>query len=272
MHRWTIGNVEVVRIEDEDFDLPSDVAVPAWAVDAGMAPDSANTSLAFTAYGIRSGDTRIVVDPWIANDYPRSLPDAAVRSTRLLEQLATAGFPADEVDVVVLTHYDGNGWMTRPDGEGGWEATFTSARHVAGRAELEAIDRREELFFPGPAADLMSAIGAEPIDPPYALTDEVSVKLAPGHNYGHLAVWIESGGQMAVLAGHLFLTIFEVADPSPLEGDGPESEDSRREILDALAAKRGLLLLPLVGGPSGGAGLVQKDGDGYRLNPRRPTP
>jgi glyoxylase-like metal-dependent hydrolase (beta-lactamase superfamily II) len=121
----------------------------------------------------------------------------------------------------------------------------------------------------------VAAIGAEPVDPPLALTDEVTLRPAPGHNHGHLAVWIESGGKVAALAGHLFLNVFEVADPTLAQGDVLPDDlvPTRRAILDELAARRGLLLLPLVGGPSGGAGLVQRDDDGsYRLNPRRPTP
>lgn len=268
MHRWTVGEVEVVRVEDDDFDLPSDVPVPGWAVDAGMAPDTTSTSLAFTAYGIRSGDTRIVVDPWIANDLPRTLPDAPERSTRLIEELAGAGFPPDEVDVVVLTHYDGDGWLTRPDGVGGWTVTFPAARHVAAREELDAIERREELFHPGPAADLVATVGAVPVDPPVVLTDEVTLVSAPGHNYGHLAVRIESDGHLAVIAGHLFLNVFEVADPARPQGDfAIEIEPTRRALLEELAGHRGLLLLPLVGGPSGGAGLVERDGEGFRLRP-----
>ncbi len=252
MHRWTVGEVEVVRIEDDDFDLPSAVPVPEWAVDAGMAPDTGNTSLAFTAYGIRSGDTRIVVDPWIANDFPRSLPDAHERSTRLLDELAAEGFPADEVDVAVLSHVDGRGWFTRPDGS----RTFTNARHLIARDEDAAVRRHEEL------------LGAEPVDPPVDLTDEVSVQPAPGHNYGHLAVRVESGGELAVLPGHLFLNVFEVADPSLSQFDvgiDPDLEPTRRAILDELVDRNGLLLLPLVGGPAGGVGRVEHDGEGYRL-------
>ena len=273
MHRWTVGDVEVVRIEDDDFDLPSDVPVPDWAIEAGLAPSTAATALAFTAYGIRSGDTRIVVDPWIANDFPRSQPDAVDRSTRLLDELATGGFPADEVDVVVLTHVDGRGWMTRPDGT----VTFAEARHLIARDEDAAVRRGDPLFGPyaEPLTAMLDTIAAAPVDPPLRLTGDVSLEPAPGHNFGHLAVRIESDGELAVLAGHLFLTVFEVADPTLAQGDHlpPELEPTRRLILDDLADRDGLLLLPLVGGPSGGAGRVERDADGYRLiSPRRRTP
>ena len=69
VHRWKIGDVEVVRIEDDDFAVPSERPVPDWAV-PHLAPDTSAYYLAFSAYGIASGSRRIVVDPWLANDDP----------------------------------------------------------------------------------------------------------------------------------------------------------------------------------------------------------
>jgi glyoxylase-like metal-dependent hydrolase (beta-lactamase superfamily II) len=265
VHRWQVGEVEIVRIEDEDFALPSDVPVPGWAVDAGMAPGTDETFLAFTAYGIRSGDRRILVDPWIANDWPRTQPDAAARSERLLAELTTAGFPPEDVDAVVMTHVDGLGWLTRPDGGGGWRATFPNARHLIHPAEQAAVDRGEPLFNGVSLEPLRTLL--EPSEPPLVLTDEVRLEALPGHNIGHVGIRIDSGGECAALPGHLFLTVFAVADPVVSAGDGPEAETTRRTLLEALADRDGLLLLPLVGGPSGGAGRVERDGQGYRLVP-----
>ena len=264
MHRWQVGDVEVVRIEDEDFALGSDQPVPAWAVAAGLAPSAAETYLAFTAYGIRSGDRRIVVDPWIANDHPRTLPEAGERADGLLAQLAEAGFAADDVDQVVLTHVDGRGWVTRPDADG-WRLSFPAARHLIHQDERAAVEQPEELFDGDELRPLTDAGVLDAFADPPALTDAVRLESAPGHNFGHVAVWVESGDQLAVLAGHLFLTVFDVADPTPGPLDGPDAETSRRRILDELADREGLLLLPLVGGPSGGAGRVERDGGGYRL-------
>ena len=139
MHRWQVGPVEVVRIEDEAFALPSDRPAPSWAVPA-FAPTVNEVALAFSALAIADGDRRIVVDPWLANDYPRYRDDAAARVASLLAELADAGFPADEVDTVVNTHFDGIGWNTRPDPDhpATWTATFPNARYLYPAAELEA--------------------------------------------------------------------------------------------------------------------------------------
>jgi glyoxylase-like metal-dependent hydrolase (beta-lactamase superfamily II) len=260
--RWQVGDVEIVRIPDDDFPLPSEQPVPEWAV-PHLAPDTSAFYLAFTAFGIAARDRRIVVDPWLANDAVRWLPDAADRAERLLGALADAGFPADEVDTVVNSHVDGWGWNTRPDGEGGWRPSFPNARYLLARAELDAVARHEPLFGGLDLADLLDAGVVDAVDPPLELTDGVRLVDAPGHNFGHLAVRIESQGELAVIPGHLFLTILEVADPTSRPQDPPEVELTRDAVLAELADRGGLLLSPLFGGAGGG--VVQRGADGYEV-------
>jgi hypothetical protein len=57
--------------------------------------------------------------------------------------------------------------------------------------------------------------------------------------------------------------VLSVVDHTPLEGEGPESRDSREEVLAELADRGGLLLSPLFGGAGGGR--VERAGDGYHL-------
>jgi glyoxylase-like metal-dependent hydrolase (beta-lactamase superfamily II) len=268
-----VGEIELVRIEDEEYTLPADEPVPQWVVDAGLSPDVDSKVIGFPAYAIRAGDIRIVVDPWVVNDFPRTQPDAAEHADRLLGELADAGFPPDEVDVVVLTHVDGMGWLTRPDGEGGWTKTFPNARHLLPRVELDAVVGGDEWFASGRAAELVAAVDPEPADLPLALADGVTLVDAPGHNPGHLVVRIASGGEVATMAGHAFLAAHEIADHTPTGDDRPEIEATRRVILDDLAERGGVVHLPLVGGPAGGAGRVERDGGSYRLvSLRPPTP
>jgi hypothetical protein len=261
MHRWQVGAVEIVRIDSVELILPSDRPVPAWAV-PHLAPSAEATYLAFSGFGIVDGDRRIVVDPWLADDSPRRGPDAAARVDRLLEELAAAGLPTAEVDIVVDTHIDGVGWNTRPsEGDGhadGWEPTFPRARYLYPRAELAAVDRGVEIMGGAELAPLFAAGLVDPVDAapgPVELSPHVSLHAAPGHNFGHMAVHIDGGdgpGELAVIPGHLFLDLFTVDDPSFREGDGPEAPAARGRILDLLARRRGLLLSPFFGGAGGG--------------------
>ena len=279
MRRWQVGEVTIVRIESAELTLPSDRPLPAWAV-PHLVPSVDATAIAFSAFGLVDGDRRIVVDPWLADDTPRSTPDAAARVAGLLADLATAGLPADEVDLVVNTHLDGVGWNTRPgpggsggaDGSPVWTPTFPNARYLYPRAELAAVERGEPILGGTELAPLLDAGVVDPVDlvkvddEPLALSPHATLHGAPGHSFGHVAVQVDSGGELATIAGHLFLDLFSVDDPSAIAGDGPEAPATRRVILDRLARRSGLLLSSFFGGD--GAGRVAGDPThGYRLTP-----
>lgn len=264
MHRWTVGVVDIVRIEDADFSLPSERAVPEWCI-PDLAPSRHEVGIAFSALALRSGATRIVVDPWMADDNPRDQSDATEHGARLLGELADAGFPADEVDLVVNTHLDGIGWNTRPTADG-WVPSFPRARYLYPADEVAAINAGEEIYGRAGFEQLDAAIGVELVEPPLELTDEVTLVNAPGHNWGHVAVRVESRDELAIYPGHLVLTPWQIDDPSSEDNDDPQAAvavATRRAILDELADRRGLLLTTLLGGSGGG--VVRRAGPGFAL-------
>jgi glyoxylase-like metal-dependent hydrolase (beta-lactamase superfamily II) len=265
MHRWQVGSVEIVRVEDEAFALPSDRTVPDWAVPA-FAPTIEEVGLAFSALAIADGDRLIVVDPWLANDFPRYRDDAAERVASLLAQLADAGFPADRVDTVVNTHFDGIGWNTRPDPDQPttWRATFPNARYLYPRAELDAW--RDGTYPPSEdGLAVLAALGVlDGIELPLELSPHVQLRDAPGHNVGHMAVVVEAGEEIAMIPGHLFLNPFQVSDPTEAADLDPTvATASRVRVLDELADRDGLLLTGLLGGPGGGT--VRRAGGSFAL-------
>jgi glyoxylase-like metal-dependent hydrolase (beta-lactamase superfamily II) len=276
MRRWQVGEVTIVRIDSVELTLPSDRPLPAWAV-PHLAPSTDTTALAFSAFGIVDGDRRIVVDPWLADDSPRSAPDAAARVEGLLDELAGAGLPADEVDLVVNTHLDGIGWNTRPapggGGAGDWVPAFPNARYLWPEAELAAVERGEEIPGGPELAPLLDAGVVDPVDvaegEPLAVGPHIALHAAPGHNFGHVAVHVDDGDAAAVIPGHLFLDLFSVDDPSLRPGDGPEAPATRRRILDDLAARSGLLLSPFFG-LSGAGRVTGRPATGYELAPPPP--
>ena len=260
--QWTVGDVTVVRCVDLELDLPADRPVPEWCVPM-FANGHGDVGLAFSAFGIASAGLRIVVDPWLANDGPRERPGAADVAQRLLSDLALAGFPADEVDVVVNTHLDGIGWNTRPASAPGsaerWVPSFPNARYRWSAAQIERY-RQDGRLTPLLAASVVDAIA-----PGDRLTEEVGIEDAPGHESGHLAVRIDSAGETAVIPGHLFLSPLQVADPTiPFDEDPGTAAQTRTSLLNDLADRHGLLISPLLGGPGGGT--VHRDGDGWRLD------
>jgi glyoxylase-like metal-dependent hydrolase (beta-lactamase superfamily II) len=92
---------------------------------------------------------------------------------------------------------------------------------------------------------------------------------APGHNWGHLAVRIESGDDVALYPGHLVLSLAQVDAPDRDVGevDVAVAAATRRKIFDELARRRGLLLTTLIGGPGGG--MVTRRDAGFELDAPR---
>lgn len=264
MHRWFVGSVEIVRVEDLDFAVHSEVPVPDWSV-PHLAPSRDEVGIAFSALVVRSEGVRIVVDPWLANDGPREQPDAADHGARLLDDLARAGFPSDEVDVVVNTHLDGIGWNTRLVDDA-WVPSFPNARYLYPADEVDAIRSGEPINGSEGFFALDERTDIELVRPPHELTSEVSLIDAPGHNWGHLAVRIESQGELAIYPGHQILTPFQIADPTAGDEGNPrrdEAIETRRRLLGELADNDGILLTTLLGGPGGGT--VRRDGAGFAL-------
>ena len=261
--RWSIGDVEITRVDSSNFVLPTSDPMPTWAVPA-FTPDVHQAPIAFSALVIRAGSVTMVVDPWIVDDSQRLRPNAAFVIDGLLAELAQIGVAADDVAVVVNTHLDGIGWNTRP-GADGWWPTFRNARYLFPADELAAVDRGVQINGSehlGPLAGVIEAI-----EPPFEVAPGVTLTAAPGHNYGHVAVRVERGGQLAIYPGHLVLSLAQIDEPGRDLGDTDLAlaSASRRSILGELAERRGILLTTLIGGPGGG--VVEAHGAGFRLRP-----
>ncbi|HET8930213.1 MAG TPA: hypothetical protein VFN21_06105 [Acidimicrobiales bacterium] len=268
MHTWRIGDVEIVRVESVDLAVPAPAPMPDWMVPA-FGTGAGEVRIAFSALAIRTPDTVIVVDPWLADDNPRARPDAADIAERVLADLSAAGCPADDVDVVVNTHLDGIGWNTRPDGHRGWRPSFPNARYSYPTAQLATVDAGVEVYGDAGLTDLRALTEVEGVAAPHEIAPEVRVVDAPGHDAGHAAVRVESRGDLAIYPGHLVLSPFQVDDPGTmLAGEADhllaEATATRRMILDELADRNGLLLTTLVGGAGAGR-VLRSDMGGFHL-------
>ena len=262
MRAWKVGDIEIVRVEDPGHELllPQDDATTVtlrkspWLSPHFVTDDWA-LRIGSSATVIRSGDTVVVVDPFLAFDDPAKL-DAR------LDALRTAGTDPDEVDVVVNTHVDGIGANVTPDGS----PAFGAARYLVPAPELEALrdgthgdTRGAPLVALWDAGVVEASAGTELVAPGVRLQD------APGHNRGHHVVWVEAGGESAVVVGHLFLHPAQLANPESETGDfDPELlARTRRTLLGQCADDGTLLVGPLFGDP--GAGTVERDGEAWRL-------
>lgn len=261
--RWTIGAIEVTRVADPDFELilPQDHATAAvLKATPWLSPDFVTDDMALrvgsSAIAVRTPSATIVVDPFLAFDDP-------ARHAPRLAALRAAGIDQDEVDIVICSHIDGIGVSVGADGS----PAFSRARYLVPRAELD--DARAGVH--SEAAQALVALQdkgvAEPLDGTELVVPGVHLEEARGHAHGHVVAWIDSGGDQAVITGHLFLHPAQIANPD-IENrdlDPPALFATRRRLLARCATDDVVLVAPLFTAPGGGK--IRADGDTWRLEP-----
>lgn len=259
--RWSIGAVEITRVADPDFELilPQDADTAAvLKATPWLCPDFVTDEQALrvssSAIVIRTPSALVVVDPFLAFDDPARLAPR-------LAALRAAGAEPAAVDLVVNTHIDGIGANVLADGA----AAFPSARYLVPAAEMED-GRAGERGDAGYAFAALEDDGrVDRLGGQLQLVPGVRIADAPGHNRGHVAVWVESGGAQAVVTGHLFLHPAQIANPDVDNGDLDPAAlaRTRRSVLTRCVREDVVLVAPLFALPGGGK--VRRDGDTWRL-------
>jgi glyoxylase-like metal-dependent hydrolase (beta-lactamase superfamily II) len=270
MVRWAWGAVEVTRVDDPGFELilPQDeqttqaLAATRWLHPEWVTAEQA-LRIGSSATLIRTPSAVVLVDPWLAFDDPARLAPR-------LSALRKAGVQPDDVDVVVNSHIDGVGANIGVDGE----PIFAKARYLFPVEELDDLhagthpDQRSGAH---PEIDSLLALAnkgrLEPMSGHEQVVPGVHLEVAPGHTRGHMVVWVGSGGQEAVVVGHLFLHPAQIADPETTTGDLDPAAltATRRKLLARCVDDDVLLIGPLFAAPGGGR--VRPDGTTWRLEP-----
>ncbi len=190
--------------------------------------------------------------------------DTGLNPDGTLAALQAAGYRADQIDIVVLTHMHGDhiGGLMQGDAP-----TFPNARYVTGQVEFDAWAQAENEGFNTkvkPLADQMTFL-----DDGGSVASGITAMATFGHTPGHMAYMIESDGKQLVLgadfANHY---VWSLAYPDwevKFDMDKSAAATTRRALLDMLATDK----LPFVGYhmPWPAYGYVEKDGDGYAYVP-----
>ncbi|WP_375282112.1 MBL fold metallo-hydrolase [Pseudooctadecabacter sp.] len=168
--------------------------------------------------------------------------DTGLNAAATTQALQGAGYTADQVDVVVLTHMHGDhigGLMS--DGA----PTFTNARYVAGQVEYDHWAGQSNDGFEAnvrPLSEQMTFVG----DGDDVVTG-VTGMAAFGHTPGHMVYRLDSAGEglviFADLANH---PVWSLARPDwevRFDADKEAAAMARRSVLDMIVADR----LPAVG-------------------------
>lgn len=179
--------------------------------------------------------------------------------------LSDAGYSADAVTKVVITHAHGDhiGGMTMEDGS----PTFANAAFYTGRAEFDAMTGTGNEGFDAkvaPFAEQMTFLedGGAP-------ASGITAMAMFGHTPGHMGYMIESNGRQLVLtadlANHYVWSLGYPDWEVRFDRDKAAAAASRRRVLGMLAADK----LAMLGYhmPFPGVGYVETRDDGFRYTP-----
>ncbi len=190
--------------------------------------------------------------------------DTGLDPVGLTAAMAGAGYSADQVDTVVITHMHGDhiGGLTSDDGP-----TFANARYVTGGQEYDYWAGADNAGFDThmrPLAERTTMIA-----PDEEAAPGITAVEAFGHTPGHMAYRVESEGRSLLIAADFANhPVFSLAHPDwevKFDMDKSAAAATRRSLLDMLAAER----MPFIGYhmPFPALGYVEKAEDGYAYVP-----
>lgn len=268
--RFPLGRFEVTTIFDGGIQLDGphpifgqdqDAETVAAYAEANNLPGR-RMEIGFTPVIVNTGQELVLFDT--GNGAARR-PDAGA----LVARLADAGYSADQIDVVVLTHM-------HPDHIGGvmenGQPAFPNARYVTGQVEYDfwskpdmADNRVGKLVQSNvvPVAERTTFLGDEG-----QVAGGIAAIAAFGHTPGHMAFHIESEGKRLLLiadsCNHYVMSLQKPDWHVRFDMDKEAAAATRKKVLGMAAADG----IPVTGYhmPFPAVGFVETMGDGFRWN------
>lgn len=270
-YRFKLGGFEVTTVFDGSVavdgphpifgnDQPKEV-VQKLAVEQKLPPDK--MEIMFTPVIVNTGRELVLFD---TGNGPARRPSAG----QMLARLQAAGYTADQVDVVVLTHYHGDhiGGLV-DDGK----PRFPNARYVANEVENNFWTHSDRMSGPTEGNAKLVQSNVKPFaDKTTFIKDGANVVTgitavaAYGHTPGHTAFHVESDGKRLLIGGdftnHYALSLARPEWHVGFDVEKEKAVETRKRLLDMLATDA----IPFAGYhmPFPAVGFVEKTGDGFR--------
>lgn len=258
-NRMKLGGFEVTTL------LAGTRTVPGPQNIFGMSVSAEAFAEASEAANIPTDAAQFFFTPTVVNTGSELvLFDTGLNPAGINGALAAAGYSADQIDVVVITHMHGDhigGLM----GDAG--ATFPNARYVTGAAEFNAWDMAGNDGFEAkvrPLAEQMTML-----DDGGSVVSGITAMAAFGHTPGHMTYMLESDGKQLLLAADFANHyVWSLAYPDwevKFDRDKAAAAATRKRILGMLAADK----IPFVGYhmPFPAVGFVETRDAGFHYVP-----
>ena len=198
-----IGDVSITPIIEIDYPVPASFLLPDatpenlapdldWLEPHFVTPRGERLKMIIQAFLVESRGLKIVVDTCVGNDKKRALPAWNELDGPFLQEIRDAGFPREQVDLVVCTHLhiDHVGWNTmKVDGQ--WVPTFPNARYIMARPEFDywkdAGEGNWGDVFGDSVAPVFEAGLVDLVDCDHQINPELQFFPTPGHTPG---LWV----------------------------------------------------------------------------------
>jgi glyoxylase-like metal-dependent hydrolase (beta-lactamase superfamily II) len=282
-NRWHIGDMVVTSVVEQNFDWTSPsflfpdstnelVQKYGWLI-PDYADAEGNINGSIQALVIDQPGRRILVDPCVGNGRTRFLPNWHMQEFDFMERFTEAGFTPESVDIALHTHLhaDHVGWDTYLQ-DGVWTPTFTKARYLYVRGELEwhkaSRDPDRHEVWRDALSPVFDAGLGDVVENDHDLGGGISLAPSPGHTGGHVSIWLTSGGETGLVTGDFMHHPLQFGDPSLREvadDDVELARETRTKMISEASQLHALVIGTHFAFRSGGR--VTPDGDAWRFSP-----
>ncbi|MDR6431321.1 MBL fold metallo-hydrolase [Brucella pseudogrignonensis] len=274
-HRFQFGDFEITTLSDgrrageapeKTYAINQDPKDVAALLEENLLPTDRFVN-SFTPVLINTGKELVLFDTGMG---------AGAREAgqgKLISALEASGYKADDVSLVVLSHF-------HPDHIGGLiedgKPAFANARYAAGQKEYDFWTDPARLETPAKGVAQLVDKNVKPLAEKITFIDDgkdvlsgIQAVGAYGHTPGHLAFRVESGGKSLMLisdtANHSVITLQRPDWHVSFDIDKEMAAETRKRMFDMIATDK----LPFIGYhmPFPSLAYLQRDGEGYRYVP-----
>ena len=229
----------------------------------GLNVDADEFGAVSAAAGLSTAAAQFFFTPTLVNNGSELvLFDTGLSGAGTVAAIEAAGYTADQVDKVVITHMHGDhiGGLST-DGT----PTFANAAYVTGAVEFDAWSGTGNENFDGKVAPLAEQMTM--LDDGGSPASGITAMAAFGHTPGHMTYMVEDGGtQLIIGADFANHYVWSLAHPEwevRFDMDKAAAAATRKRLLDMMAADRTAFIGYHMPWP--GIGYVEKNGEGgYR--------